>query len=136
MKSAVTPLVPTPRLSPSPNLAVHQLLLPRVAGGPLHQLALGRLQRVGDGGPDVLWRRRIRDLAERAAKALNERLAEYGRKPHRDVLAQKGISLASIYWYMRETQKGTVSSNSRFKTVLVQQYSANLSSKGVPRKGV
>ena len=28
---------------------------------------------------------------------------------------------------MRETQRGTVSSNSRFQTILVQQYSANLS---------
>ena len=29
---------------------------------------------------------------------------------------------------MRETQRGTVSSNSRFQAVLFQQYSANLSS--------
>ena len=34
---------------------------------------------------------------------------------------------ASAYWYMREKQKGTVSSNSRFLTVLSQQYPANLS---------
>ena len=31
-----------------------------------------------------------------------ERLAEYGRKPHPDLLAQTKLSQASIYWYMRE----------------------------------
>ena len=31
---------------------------------------------------------------------ITERLAEYGWKPHRDVLAQKGLSRASIYWYI------------------------------------
>ena len=60
-------------------------------------------------------------------KPVLERLAEYGWKPHRDLLAQKSLSRASIYWYMRETQRGTVSSNSRFQTVLFQQCSANLS---------
>ena len=34
---------------------------------------------------------------------------------------------ASIHWYMREGQRGTVSSSSRSRTVLVQQYSANIS---------
>ena len=56
-----------------------------------------------------------------------ERLAEYGWKPHRASLALKGLSRASIYWYMREKQRRTVSSNSNCQTVLVQQYSANLS---------
>ena len=37
---------------------------------------------------------------------------------------------ASICWYMRETQRGTVSSNSRFQTVPFQQYSANPSRPG------
>ena len=59
--------------------------------------------------------------------AIDERLAEYGWKPHRDCLAQRNLSRASIYWYMREQQRGTVSSNSRVQTALVQQYSANLS---------
>ena len=56
-----------------------------------------------------------------------KRLAEYGWKPHRDLLAQETLSRASIYWYVRETQRGTVSSNSRFQAALFQQYSANLS---------
>ena len=60
-------------------------------------------------------------------RAHHERLAEFGWKPHRDLLAQKSLSRASIYWHMRETQRGTVSSNSRFRTVLIQQYSADLS---------
>ena len=34
---------------------------------------------------------------------------------------------APIYRYLRERQGGTVSSNSRFQTVLIQQFSANLS---------
>ena len=60
-------------------------------------------------------------------RAACERLAEYGWKPHRDFLARKSQSPAPFYWYMRETQRGTVSSNSRFQTILFQQYSANLS---------
>ena len=60
---------------------------------------------------------------------LNERLAEYGWKPHQMFVAQKCLSRASIYWYMHETKEGTVSSNSRFQTVSFQQYSANLSLK-------
>ena len=55
------------------------------------------------------------------------RLAEYGWKPHRVFLGQKSLSRASMYWYMREKRRGTVSSNSRFQTELFQQYSANLS---------
>ena len=58
---------------------------------------------------------------------LIERLAEYGWKPHRDCLVQTNLSLASMYWYMRETQRGTVSSNSRAHTALFQEYSTNLS---------
>ena len=38
-------------------------------------------------------------------------------------------SRASSYRYMRETQRGTVSSNSRFRTVLFRQHSANLSAR-------
>ena len=36
------------------------------------------------------------------------------------------LSRALLYWYVRETQRGTVSSNSRFQPVLCQQCSANL----------
>ena len=64
-----------------------------------------------------------------------ERLAEYGWKPHRDMLAQQKQSKASTYWYMRETQRGTLSSNSRFQTVPFQQCSANLSRQGEEPKG-
>ena len=45
---------------------------------------------------------------------------KYGWKPHRDLLAQKQQSWASCGWYMRKTQMGTVSSNSR-----CQQYYFN-----------
>ena len=40
---------------------------------------------------------------------------------------KRKLSRASIYWHMREKQRGTVSSNSRFQTVLFQQCSANRS---------
>ena len=51
--------------------------------------------------------------------ARHERLAEYGRKPHRMFAAQKTkLSRAPIYGHMRETQGGTVSSNLRFQAVL------------------
>ena len=56
---------------------------------------------------------------------LSEMLAEYGWKPHRNLLAQNSLSWASFYWYMRETQRGTVSSNSRSQAVLFQRCSAN-----------
>ena len=59
-----------------------------------------------------------------------ERLAEYGWKPHRIALAQKKLSRASIYWHMREKWRGTVSSSSRFQTVLFQQHSTSPS--GLP----
>ena len=38
---------------------------------------------------------------------------EYGWKPYRDLFGQKSLSRASIYWHMRETQRGTVSSRTR-----------------------
>ena len=41
------------------------------------------------------------------------------RKPHRIRFAQKDLSRASIHWYVRENQSGTVSSTSRFQTVLL-----------------
>ena len=56
-----------------------------------------------------------------------ERLAEYGWKSHRVFVVKKNLSRASMYCYMREQPRGMVSSNSRFQTVLFQQYSANLS---------
>ena len=60
--------------------------------------------------------------------ASDERLAEYGWKPHREFLAQQQPSPAPSYLYMHDKQKGTVSSNSRFQTVLFRPYSAKLSS--------
>ena len=49
-----------------------------------------------------------------------ERLAEYGRTPHRYYFAKQQISQVSIYWYMRDKPRGTaVPSNSRLQTVLV-----------------
>ena len=44
-------------------------------------------------------------LAVCSPSFLSERLAEYGWKPHRIVVAQKGLSRASIDWYMREKQR-------------------------------
>ena len=60
-----------------------------------------------------------------------ERLAECGWKPDRYLLAQTNLSMASTYWYMHATESVTVSSNSRFQTVLFQQHSANLSDLGL-----
>ena len=40
---------------------------------------------------------------------------EYGWKPHR-VLARKGLSRAWVDWHVREQERGTVSSNSKFQT--------------------
>ena len=52
----------------------------------------------------------------------------HATKPNQTVyLAQTNLSQTSIYWYMRDTQRGPDSSNSRFQTILFQQYSANLS---------
>ena len=55
---------------------------------------------------------------------LLERLAEFGRKPHRIVVAHKSISWASIYWYMNEKKGyGFIEfeiSNSTTSTVLRQ----------------
>ena len=68
--------------------------------------------------------------------SLIERLAEYSWKSHRVVLAQKQLSPASLYWHLREKQRGTVSSNTRFQTALFRQYSANLSLIDVLKVGV
>ena len=54
-------------------------------------------------------------------------MAEHDWKPHRISGAQQKTTRAPIYLYMRDKQRGTVSSSSRFKTVLLQQYSTNLS---------
>ena len=66
-------------------------------------------------------------MAGLSMEAVAERLAEYGWKPHRDSLAQQNLARASSHWYMHGTQRGTVSSNSRFRTVPFQQGSASLS---------
>ena len=49
----------------------------------------------------ALGRSQQRRSAWEPAHSMHERLAEYGWKPHRDLLAQKNLSRASIYWYMR-----------------------------------
>ena len=49
--------------------------------------------------------------------------AEYGWK----LRLNKEVSQASVYRHMRKTTGGTVSSISRFQTVLFQQHPANLS---------
>jgi hypothetical protein len=69
-----------------------------------------------------------------SSTTLVEKLAEYDWKPHCVFLAQKSRSWASIYWYMREKQRGTVSTDLRFQTVQFKQYSANLSLSDVPRR--
>ena len=57
-----------------------------------------------------------------------ERSAEYGW--NRASLAQTNLSRASFYWYTRETQRGTFSSDSRSQAAPFQRYSASLSSWG------
>ena len=88
------------------------------------------------GDPEKKKKRLLRDLKATRKEPSGdllvgspclERLAEYGWKPHRFSLAQRGLSRASIYWYMHEQQRRTVSSNWRRQTVLFQQYSTNLS---------
>ena len=61
------------------------------------------------------------------AQRVVERLAEYAWKTHGYCWTQRSLSRASIYWYVREQQRGTVSSSSRFPTAPFRQYSANLS---------
>ena len=68
---------------------------------------------------------RQRNKAEGFPAIMAERLAEYGWKPHRDLLAQNSLSQASIYWYMREQKWGTgfiefEISNSTISTVFLQ----------------
>ena len=68
----------------------------------------------------------------RSTPSYSERLAECNWEPHRYFLPQKRQSPASMRvknrgWYVREKQRMTVSSNSRFQAVLFQQHSANLS---------
>ena len=64
-------------------------------------------------------------------RSSTERLAEYGLNMNRYVLARKCLSRASTYCYIHDTQRRTVSSNSKSPTVLFQHYSANLSSTAV-----
>ena len=48
----------------------------------------------------------------------DERLVEYGWKPHQDLLLRNNLSRASIDWYPREQSRCTVSSSSKFQTAL------------------
>ena len=75
---------------------------------------------------------RVESAAAGGAGEKSERLAEYGIRleaSSRCVWLKQGLSRASIYWHMRETQRGSVSSNSRCQTVQLQLYSQNLSKK-------
>ena len=71
------------------------------------------------------------DIAESLAPAPRKTCLRGWRKTVGNLIESvwppTNISQASIYWYMRDKQKGTVSSNSRFQTGLFQQYSAILS---------
>ena len=70
----------------------------------------------------------IYDYAKNLQARVYERLAEYGWGPHRVVLGStKKLSRASVYWCAREKQRGAVSSSSRFQTILLQRYAANIS---------
>ena len=96
-----------------------------------------RTQRDGVGSKGAEHRPRARACTQSHAaphqavpRRANEKLAEYGWKPHRDRVARKNLSRASIYRYTHENQRGTASSNSRCQTVPFRQHSANLSHKG------
>ena len=69
---------------------------------------------------------RRRDIETRADRRDETLAGWYSLKPHRVWLAQQ-LSRASTCWYMREQQRGTVSSTSTCQTALFQQYSANIS---------
>ena len=68
-------------------------------------------------GPDRVQGQVFRDL--RGRRGRYERLAEYGWKPHRDVLPQKAYHRPQCTAICVKN-RGTVSSNSRFQTVLLQ----------------
>ena len=55
----------------------------------------GRARRFVSAPPDLDGSMTVHKLVG------DERLAEYGWKPHRDLLAQKSLSRASIYRHMR-----------------------------------
>ena len=59
-------------------------------------------------------------------RPVSERLAEYSRKPRRVFLGRTNLSRASIYWYIREKQRGAVSSNATLQMIEFQQFFANL----------
>ena len=84
-------------------------------------LGLGSIRWVATLG-DLVGTHRLTE-----SRDLGERMVEYGWKPNRKGLAQPNIACASIDLHMRAEQRGTVSSNSKFLTVLFQQNSANLS---------
>ena len=65
-------------------------------------------------------------------RRLFEMLAEYGWKPHQELLTKKQQIPAQFEWYTHGKLWGTVLSNSKHQTVLVQQYSANLSLLALP----
>ena len=50
----------------------------------------------------------------------------------RNLIELRRVKQNSIDWYVCEKQRGTISLNSRFPTVLFQQHSANLSRLRVP----
>ena len=53
---------------------------------------------------------------------LHDRFAEYGWKPYRMLVAEQQLSQASMYRYVCANNRGA-----RFRTILVQQHSDNLS---------
>ena len=87
----------------------------------------GILMSIGDF-PESLSQAMLAGCNVSRETGRNEMLAEYGLKAHRGVGSNKFISgLNLLVYQMCETQRRTVSSNSRSPTIRFQQYSANLS---------
>ena len=76
--------------------------------------------------PQSLLLRTAQDSARQTCctQLCSQRLAEYGWKPYRDLLAPKQTVTGFSLLICVETQRGTVSSNSRFRTVLLQTVSS------------
>ena len=87
---------------------------------------MSRPQHVRAGRQGLRGRRRPSELCTRGPRMpLLRGFAEYGWKLHWVtgiiMREQTKLSRASSYCYMREQERGTISVNSRFQTVLLQQ---------------
>ena len=124
------------------NITPHQIIATSLHTLPLHRSVAPRMLSYA-GAPGRYHTRVMpawhRTIARRAAPRRAAPCCAAARAPRlrgwRNTVGNliemfglnKNLSLASIYWHTRETRRGTVSSNSRCPTILVQQCSADRS---------